>query len=160
MPRLVRQRPMDDGGNLQANRSTPADSAGDYAERLAKYIPAEILGAYVVFNNAVESMKSPVSLIIVIYALLFVLNTGYLWMTAGEVRKKEAQILVCNLAFLVWSYAIGGAVWSELQTALGVNLRHPLSVTMLPVLVSLALGKFSPDGLSFATKQSSERATT
>ncbi len=82
-----------------------------------------------------------------VYLALLGLNILYMSKFAGNVRNKGKQIAISSVALLTWSYGIGGAVWDRIQSlAPQVELRGTLLTTMVPVLVSMSLAIYSPDG--------------
>jgi hypothetical protein len=120
----------------------PSGQGGDkltnYLERLAKYVPVEIIAAFLAIRGYVDSqgggaplaVTSPVpapsvvspaaaplvaspgmmpeELEIALFAGLVVLTPLYLSKVGGDVPRKALQIAIATLSFVVWTYAIGG----------------------------------------------------
>jgi hypothetical protein len=88
----------------------------DYASRLAKYIPGEVVGAYLAVLKILETVKpdSPGAgalesvAWIVFFICLFIGVPGYLRLVAKPNEPWKQQALVSMGAFAVWAYALGG----------------------------------------------------
>lgn len=83
----------------------------DYKTKLAKYIPGEIIAAYVAIDGIVKSAtKFSDAAYWIAFLLLLVLTPLYIWRVTTEPPKKAAtaQIIVSTIAFFVWVFAIGG----------------------------------------------------
>jgi hypothetical protein len=83
----------------------------DYLGRLAKYIPAEVVGLYVAMVAAAPTTNPHYSTILwVIFFLNAVLVPIYMWIVTSREGKKPLmlQIVLASLAFPVWAFAMGG----------------------------------------------------
>lgn len=81
----------------------------DYAGRLLKYIPAEVVGFYV----AAAALFAPATRnqLWVIFALGFVLVPIYFYFVAARDKNKKPlwpQIILATVAYPVWVFALGG----------------------------------------------------
>lgn len=86
-----------------------------FADKLVKFIPTEIIGAYMAlasflgFNPVASSPQRenmPVILIQVVFIILLVLTPLYLW-KVGNVKHK-LQLVIATISFVVWVYTLGG----------------------------------------------------
>jgi len=89
--------------------TTPAKD--DFLGRLAKYIPAEVVGLYVAMVAAAPTTNPHYSTILwVIFSLNAALVPLYMWIVTSREGKKPLwlQIVLASLAFPVWAFAMGG----------------------------------------------------
>ncbi len=97
------------GPGMAAVAGTPPD---DYLGRLAKYIPAEIVGLYIGMVAAAPAGHPKIGTILwVIFGLNFVLVPIYMFIvTSRETGKGPLwpQIVLATIAFPVWAFAMGG----------------------------------------------------
>jgi len=114
----------------------------DYLGRLAKYIPAEIVGLYLVTSGMVPPTATGEPrwrALWVVFLLSFALVPMYLLFatTRGTRRPLWPQVILGSVAFPVWVFAIGGPFkyfsWYESWTA---------SITL--AFVTVAFGFFRP----------------
>lgn len=83
----------------------------DYKTKLAKYIPGEIIAAYVAIDVIIKSAtKFSEGVYWIVFLALLVLTPLYVWRVTTEPPKKAAiaQIVVSTIAFFVWVFALGG----------------------------------------------------
>ncbi len=82
----------------------------DYTTRLLKYIPAEIVAAFLaisaIFNEADVAEVVPW----VVFGVLLVMTPFYLWRVTRDPEKPLAmsQLVVGTIAFAIWVFALGG----------------------------------------------------
>jgi len=87
--------------------STPEQAPDSYADRLLKYIPAEVIGAYIAAD---AMLRSPAQPSLVLYWLVFglgmILTPLYLW----RIQKIQTllQLTISTAAFAVWVFTLGG----------------------------------------------------
>jgi hypothetical protein len=119
------------------------DSGGglkDYAERVAKYVPAEIIAAYLFLVPIITATTRPdlfrKGLLLVVLLGLGIFNWPYM---AAQAKKDQQpardQCIVSTFAFAAWTYSIGG-FWTEVglyQVAVGALLLA--AVTLIGGLV-------------------------
>lgn len=93
---------------FQANTSTRIDT---YFDKLIKYIPSEIVGAWIAIKGLVASGDGipQNGLLWILFIIFTVLTTAYIFKQTSEPRKKPAktQILISTVAFIVWAFALG-----------------------------------------------------
>ena len=87
-----------------------------YVEKVALYIPAEIIAAWVAITGflAGSAQASSATLNWIIFIALLIITPFYVWrgtLIKGEDTGKLAaktQIVVSTVAFAVWIFALGG----------------------------------------------------
>ena len=138
MGRLVEAQPR----GAKAFSGNAAEDVKDYLDRVARYVPAEILAAYltllpIVIGTTKEQPKLQLGLLAVILFGLGVLNFPYIAKMAKPDQPKRKQMVVSTLAYLAWTYSIGG-FWTR------VGLYHEAVAAILIVFVSLGSGRVIP----------------
>lgn len=79
----------------------------DYAARLLKYIPSEVIALYIMLDALIRSSgETNLSLYWGVFIFSIVVTPLYLW-RIQKVNKK-LQLSISTLAFIVWIFAIGG----------------------------------------------------
>jgi hypothetical protein len=90
-----------------------ADAGNDYAARVAKYVPAEIVAAYLSLLGILNTVprEDPIRVIVAWGALVLclVLTPVYFRLLARAGQPCVVQMVVSTAAFVVWAYALGGA---------------------------------------------------
>ncbi|NEQ39160.1 MAG: hypothetical protein F6K40_24060 [Okeania sp. SIO3I5] len=122
---------------LQAsNSATEVDS---YFEKIMKYIPSEIVGAWIAIQGIAESTnnQNPIFLWGIII-FLAILTFFYIKKRTDEENKKTAlkQTIISVIAFAIWAFAIGGEPFESLSfynSGLGSILLIIYTVT-IPVI--------------------------
>ena len=89
-----------------------------YLDRLIKYIPAEIIAAYVFISGILSTSSSDIIVNWISFGVLLVLTPLYIWRLIALEDKKAnnpqsrkpawAQMIIAFFAFAIWVYAIGG----------------------------------------------------
>jgi hypothetical protein len=135
--RLVEARPR--GSNAFSGK--PGENAQGYLTRVAQYVPAEILAAYLFLVPTITATTSSGTLRIVLLGLtlvgLGILNVPYLVKMAKPDQPKVKHIVVSSVAYVTWTYAIGG-FWSD------IHLYQAGVAAAAIVLVSIASGIVIP----------------
>jgi hypothetical protein len=114
------------GGRLVALRAGGADEAarqteegGDgYLQRVAKYVPAEVVGFFLFVNNILQAADGPdhkglmigmpvhyIAVVVLIIGLI--LTPVYIWYVREEGDAWVLNAAVSTAAFPVWAYAMG-----------------------------------------------------
>jgi hypothetical protein len=106
MGRLVQPQPSD-------TRTRGVAASGDsYIERVAKYIPAEIVAGYVAINGMIEAADPNNSARIGLAWMLFfvgvIVTPIYLTMVGKPTGQQKITVWISTFAFVVWAYALGG----------------------------------------------------
>jgi len=117
----------------------------DYATRVAKYIPSEVVGAYLAVLKILETVKpdSPGSAALapvawVVFGLCFVVAVpGYLRLVSKPNEPWVYQAIISMGAFAAWAYALGG----PFQIA-GVYIPWLSSIVL--IVYTLIAGMFRP----------------
>jgi hypothetical protein len=85
----------------------------DYAERVAKYVPAEVIAAYLALvplvigtTEADTDLRDGLLLLVLVGCTIF--TPLYLNRLAESGRPKRLHLIVATIAFVIWSYSIGG----------------------------------------------------
>lgn len=137
MSRLV--DPVPDGvGRLSAKGS----SAADTVERVAKYIPGEVLAGYLAITALVESGTTPdtderTTWLVAAGLIGLVFTPLYLNKLARPGWPKRLHIVVGTAAYIVWTYALKGA-WAEL------DMYDALLAGVLLIVFTLITGLLAP----------------
>jgi hypothetical protein len=148
MSRIVKRS----GGGAAAAGARPAAPTGatgnddDYPSRVAKYIPGEVVGAYLAILKVLESVvpEAPGANIVGIVAwvaffiCLFVGVPGYLRAIAQRGDPWLYQAVISMGAFVFWAYALGG----PFQMA---GIYVPWLSSILLILYTLVAGIFQPE---------------
>lgn len=82
-----------------------------YSERLAKYIPSEVIALYVTLETILKSNVDSIggafgAVSWVLFAIVLVL--AYFYLVRVEATKDMTQRIVILCAFIVWVFALGG----------------------------------------------------
>ena len=106
-----RNRGEEDKGSLKA-----PITADDYLSRLVKYVPIEIIGAYILVSGILETAyPTGVSRAVALGILLAVSSVATYAYSRRVLRiVRGRQVAVSVLAFVVWVFATGGvfSYWS------------------------------------------------
>jgi hypothetical protein len=81
-----------------------------YLNSLLKYIPTEIVGAYLVIQGFILAARPDEKLqslaILITSVALFVITPFYLWRLQGV--TAVGQIIISTISFAIWVYTLGG----------------------------------------------------
>ena len=127
----------------------PPDTLPDYLERVAKYIPVEIIVGFMAIRGYVPSQDTMrPGMEIALFAALVALTPLYLIKLGGEVPRKTLQVAIATMSFVVWAYGIGGHFfWGAVAELAGVDLDrivNPAFAGALVVIWSLGVGLVRP----------------
>ncbi len=127
---------------MQAFKSLGAGASrqepDDYQTRVVKYIPVEIVAAFIAVESVINSTAQlSAAAHWLIFFALFALTPLYMWRVTSEKNKPPAktQILVSMLSFFIWVFALGGP-FSSLnwyQPVYGALLL-PIFTVAIPVI--------------------------
>ena len=132
----------DVSGGLEAGRPTSREAGtpiapDDYKDRLIKYIPAEIVAAFLAIQNIINAaQQSQVGLLFWgAFGVLLILTPIYL----AKVQKvsKVTQLAISTIAFIVWVYALGGPF-------AGTPIHSPLAAAIVLILYTLVVSFIEP----------------
>lgn len=119
------------------------EGAKEYGERIAKYVPSEIIAAYlallpvVLAGTDADTTKRTV-LLAVILAVGLVFTPLYLRRFEGSSKVKKYHLVISTAAFLVWSYSIQGGLFDD------VGIYDHVVAAILLTIFTLASGLFAP----------------
>ncbi|MCX6236737.1 MAG: hypothetical protein NTY07_04100 [Bacteroidia bacterium] len=85
--------------------------AEDYQSKLAKLIPAEVVGVYIFINGILPASTGVDKYLIlrwIIFGVLFIINPFYLRYASAVTNKK--QIVITTIGFAVWAFSLGGSL--------------------------------------------------
>lgn len=126
---------------MRAGRD-PNQGAKDYLERIAKYVPAEILAAYLTLLPVISATTEGqagvrIALQLITFLACLGLTPLYFRFMAQPGEPKRLHMAVSTLAFLVWAYYQGGIfeTW---------GLYHAGAAAVLLVMYSLVSGLVAP----------------
>jgi FtsH-binding integral membrane protein len=91
--------------------STANDSnltSDNYVDRLMKYIPAEVIAAYMTLAGIVKSSPQPNDPLLHWVIFLVVLVGGFFYLRKPAGVKKPVQLIISLLAIVVWVFYLGG----------------------------------------------------
>lgn len=99
MGRLVEPRPH--------TELTGAGAAGEgYAERVAKYIPGEVVATYLAMIGILKTVdpkdEDRVLAGWIVFGLCLVLTPCYFYMLAQKGKPKVLHIIISTIAFAIW----------------------------------------------------------
>jgi hypothetical protein len=100
----------------------PVATADEYKDRLLKYIPAEVVAAYLAIQGIIPSITGPgasqTALWIAFLVLLFL--TPFYLMRVQNVSKR-VQLAISTVSFAIWVFSVGGpfAFFPWYQSAMG-----------------------------------------
>ncbi|MEX0751844.1 MAG: hypothetical protein WD073_02840 [Xanthobacteraceae bacterium] len=110
-------------GGMQPHQ--PAPAADHYLERIAKYVPAEVI-AFFIFINAIldqvvrtggqtATMASLPVMSVAIGALIVatILTPVFIWYVREEGDAWITNAIVSTLAFPFWAYALGAVAFAD-----------------------------------------------
>ena len=123
---------------LEAASGPPADK---YLDRIIKYIPSEIVGAWIALTGIIASAAAgPTTIALwVVFAAGVILTPIYIWRQTSETGKPMAttQIVISACAFIVWVFALGGPF-------AGLGFYQPWLGSVVLIVFSLIVGAVIP----------------
>jgi hypothetical protein len=104
--------PIEPGARL-FSKDDRAKSLSDYTERVAKYVPAELVALYLSMMPIINSTTTKDTFernayLLVLFAVTWVFTPIYLLLIGRNVDTKRVQIIMSTIAFPIWAYSIGG----------------------------------------------------
>jgi xanthine/uracil permease len=87
-------------------------SRNEYVERVAKYIPAEIVAGYLAINGMIEAADpenaARLGLAWGLFVIGVIVTPVYLTMVGKPTGQQRITVWISTFAFVVWAYALGG----------------------------------------------------
>jgi len=111
----------------------------NYMAKLFKFIPAEIVVAFVTIDGIIRSITQISTWFYwIIFFLLLILTPLYIWRVTTESNKPPAvmQIIISTIAFIIWVFTLGGPFHylSWYQPIYGAVLL-PIYTLIIPIVV-------------------------
>jgi hypothetical protein len=135
--RIVKERVVPAGAG-RLRRGEPATDIKEYLERVSRYIPAEIVAAYISANGVATLAQKPGPLFGLIFATCLVCTPLYITRFTSTRNEAWTNGVMAMAAFIVWAYATGGG----LVTHLGWYNAPTASVIL--ILFTLVSGAIQP----------------
>jgi hypothetical protein len=130
-----------EAGMSRLVEAVDADRAGarGYLERVAKYVPAEIVAAYLTMNGFIGAADPPrrPALYLFSFGAALACTPAYLAAMAKPGQSRGLHLAVSTLAFIVWAYSLDGA-FREFA------LYDPVVSSLALVVFTLLSGLFAP----------------
>ena len=116
-------------------------SVDTYFDKVIKYIPADIVGAWVAVTGLISSDgNAPQSLVLwIAFALGTVLTLLWTLKQTSAPKKKPAitQALISTGSFVVWVFALGGPFST-------LGFYRPIYGSLLLIFYTLSIGLVTP----------------
>lgn len=119
--RIVRERVVQAGaGRLRSGE--PKTDITEYFDRVAKYVPAEVIAAYISANGLASVARSPGTLFVLIFGICVICTPLYITRFTNTRKEAWTNSVMAVAAFIVWAYATGGGLvtyfgWYDAPTA-------------------------------------------
>jgi hypothetical protein len=119
---------------------------GQYLERVIKYIPSEVVAAYLALSGVLEggmatNPESARAISWLVYIAGIVVTPLYLKSITRKRRGRRAQLIIACVAFAVWGYALGGPFRLS-------NLYVPYIASVLLLVYTFAVGWYEPPAVA------------
>jgi len=125
----------------QLEAKTDAAKIDDYFSKLLKYIPTEIVGAWVAITGLIKGANGiPTNTILWILLIVFtVMSAAYILQQTSEPKKPPAvkQTTISSIAFIVWVFALGEPFNS-------LSFYSPVYGSILLILYNLIIPLINP----------------
>lgn len=144
--------------SLRPRVYTKADAAADptvepdgFLKKIVKYIPTEIVAAYVALADALKptAAVSPepadYSWLWGVFWILLVLTLPYTWFFTQETGKPKPifQTIVAPIAFTAWVFALGGP-FTEIKAEIGQPAIGTVALVLVLLMIPLVERIFVP----------------
>ncbi len=125
---------------LEASKtSTKIDG---YVDKLVKYIPTEIVGAWIAITGLIKSSSDIPATVLLwgLFIFFVVLTVLYIFKQTSEPRKSPAitQIAISTGAFIVWVFALGEPFSS-------LSFYRPVYGSILLIVYNLVIPLINPN---------------
>ena len=118
-----------------------ATTVDGYFDKVVKYIPADIVGAWVFASSAIkEASGVPVTATLwIAFAVLLVITPlwTWRWTSLRGTPPARTQIVISTVSFAVWVFALGGPFAT-------LGFYRPLFGSLILVLFSLGAAIINP----------------
>jgi len=112
-----------------------------YFDRLIKYVPAEIIGAWVAVTGLIATEEETnAALGWIVFGIGVIMTAAWIWKRTQvkDLPPAVAQIVISTLAFCVWVFALGGIPFKNLA------FYKPLYGSLILILFSLVSALITP----------------
>jgi hypothetical protein len=114
-----------------------------YFDRVVKYVPADIVAAWIAVSSAVKSATHDVpkgTILWIVFVVLVPLTAVWTWRQTAQRGLPPAviQIMVSTGAFIVWVFALGGPFEY-------LSWYHALYGSLMLILYTLLVALIIPD---------------
>lgn len=101
---------MGDGSPLLGEGGRGLSEGDDYLSRLIKFIPAEIIAAYLTLENTILGAKEVIPNHEYIFWVVFVILIIFVPIYVAKFSKVDNRwhLFISTCCFVVWSFSIGG----------------------------------------------------
>ncbi len=146
MSRLVELKPKAPTSNLQLEGAPDGlqQKLKDYGERVAKFIPAEILAFYTAAVQLILTKEGPQHATFrlwgfaIVGVIAWIITPIYLSIFGTDPRQVRINQVVGSIAFGVWAYAYPAGWFAE------AHLHDPVPAGILLLLFTLISGMYQP----------------
>ncbi|GGD05212.1 hypothetical protein [Hyunsoonleella pacifica] len=146
MRRIIRKSDLADYEFKSLDSKNLRVNPDNHLDKVAKLVPAEIVGAFLAVDNLILSQlsngtdtlhKSEITYWVVFFILLVATPFYVKRAISSEFKLLKSQIFVSTLAFVFWVYAIGGPfkltdIHDYLFAGLGLILFSVISPLLIP----------------------------
>jgi hypothetical protein len=126
-----------------------AGSVDGYFNKLVKYIPGDIVGAWIFASSAIkEASGVPTTATLwIAFAVLLIITPLWTWRNTKPPADPPArtQIIISTISFAVWVFALGGPFAT-------LGFYRPLFGSLILVLFSLVVAMITPRDHAPATR--------
>ncbi|MFL5386284.1 MAG: hypothetical protein ACJ8GN_27520 [Longimicrobiaceae bacterium] len=136
--RIVKEKVIPAGvGRFRSGEGKAAD-VKEYFDRVAKYVPAEVIAAYISASGVATAASNPRTLAYLTFFVCLICTPLYI--TRFTETRKEAWTNggMATIAFVVWAYATGGGLFQYL------DWYDPPTASVILVLFTLVSGLAAP----------------
>ncbi len=124
---------------LQAVGGSQVDT---YIDRVVKYIPADVVAAWVAATGIVKGsdLSDTVPILWVAFIFGIGVTAAWTWKQTTVEGEKPAykQIAISTVAFCVWVFALGGPLFESM------SWYHPVFGSLSLIAYTLAVGLLDP----------------
>jgi hypothetical protein len=125
-------------GSLSSGAGGKGD-VNDWLERTAKYVPSEVIAAYVAAEGFAEPAVGQRRIIwhAVIFFACLLITPFYIAKFASTTKAKWVNAVVASVSFVIWSYSVG-------HFFRDIDWYDAIGAPILLVLWTLATGLIQP----------------
>ena len=136
--RIVEERVLPVGvGRLTSGEGSTIDLK-EYLNRVAKYVPAEIVAAYLSASGVATLSESAGTLLVLIFGICLVCTPLYITRFASTRKEAWVNGTMATIAFVIWAYATGTGVFQHF------NKYDPAAASVTLILFTVVSGLVIP----------------